>query len=77
MIIDHGMGVVSLLAHLSAMDVREGDVIAAGQVIGRVGATGRVTGPHLHWGVTVAGAALTRCRFWLSLASSDDLSSCK
>ncbi len=55
-IIDHGMGVVSLLAHLSAMDVREGDVIAAGQVIGRVGATGRVTGPHLHWGVTVVGA---------------------
>ena len=55
-IIDHGLGVVSLLAHLSAMDVREGDVIAAGQVIGRVGATGRVTGPHLHWGVTVAGA---------------------
>ena len=55
-IIDHGMGVVSLLAHLSAMDVREGDVVTAGQVIGRVGATGRVTGPHLHWGVTVAGA---------------------
>ncbi len=55
-IIDHGMGVVSLLAHLSAMDVREGDVIAAGQIIGRVGATGRVTGPHLHWGVTVAGS---------------------
>ena len=55
-IIDHGMGVVSLLAHLSAMDVREGDMIAAGQVIGRVGATGRVTGPHLHWGLTVAGA---------------------
>ena len=55
-IIDHGMGVVSLLAHLSAMDVREGDAIAAGQIIGRVGATGRVTGPHLHWGVTVAGA---------------------
>jgi murein DD-endopeptidase MepM/ murein hydrolase activator NlpD len=55
-IIDHGMGVVSLLAHLSAMDVREGDVIDAGQVIGRVGATGRVTGPHLHWGVTVAGS---------------------
>jgi murein DD-endopeptidase MepM/ murein hydrolase activator NlpD len=55
-IIDHGMGVVSLVAHLSAMDVREGDAIVAGQVIGRVGATGRVTGPHLHWGVTVAGA---------------------
>jgi murein DD-endopeptidase MepM/ murein hydrolase activator NlpD len=55
-IIDHGMGVVSLLAHLSAMDVGEGQVITAGEVVGRVGATGRVTGPHLHWGVTIAGA---------------------
>ena len=55
-IIDHGLGVVTLLAHLSAMDVREGDAVSAGQVVGRVGATGRVTGPHLHWGVTVSGA---------------------
>jgi len=55
-IIDHGLGVVSLLAHLSAMDVREGEAVAAGQPIGRVGATGRVTGPHLHWGLTVGGA---------------------
>lgn len=55
-IVDHGLGVVSLLAHLSAMDVKEGQTVAAGQVVGRVGATGRVTGPHLHWGVTVAGA---------------------
>jgi murein DD-endopeptidase MepM/ murein hydrolase activator NlpD len=55
-IIDHGLGVVSLLAHLSAMDVREGEDVAAGQVVGRVGATGRVTGAHLHWGITVSGA---------------------
>ena len=55
-IIDHGMGVMSLLAHLSSMDVREGDVVATGQLLGRVGATGRVTGPHLHWGLTIAGA---------------------
>lgn len=55
-IIDHGLGVVSLLAHLSTMDVQEGQAVAAGQVVGRVGATGRVTGPHLHWGVTVDGA---------------------
>jgi murein DD-endopeptidase MepM/ murein hydrolase activator NlpD len=55
-IVDHGLGVVSLLAHLSTMDVEEGQTVTAGQVVGRVGATGRVTGPHLHWGVTVAGA---------------------
>jgi murein DD-endopeptidase MepM/ murein hydrolase activator NlpD len=55
-IIDHGLGVVSLLAHLSSMEVGEGRVVTAGELVGRVGATGRVTGPHLHWGITVAGA---------------------
>jgi murein DD-endopeptidase MepM/ murein hydrolase activator NlpD len=55
-VIDHGLGVISLLAHLSAMDVRESDTVSAGQIIGRVGATGRVTGAHLHWALTVAGA---------------------
>jgi murein DD-endopeptidase MepM/ murein hydrolase activator NlpD len=55
-IIDHGMGVVSLLAHLSSMNVGEGDRVSEGQVVGLVGATGRVTGPHLHWGLTVSGA---------------------
>jgi murein DD-endopeptidase MepM/ murein hydrolase activator NlpD len=55
-VIDHGMGLFSLLAHLSRIDVHEGDVVAAGQQVGLVGATGRVTGPHLHWAVRVAGA---------------------
>ncbi len=55
-IIDHGLGFFSTLAHLSAFEVREGDAVAAGQVIGRVGATGRVTGPHLHWAVRVGSA---------------------
>lgn len=55
-IIDHGLGVFSLLAHLSRIDVKEGDDADAGQQLGLVGATGRVTGPHLHWAVTVAGA---------------------
>lgn len=49
--IDHGHGVGSIFAHLSASSVTVGQVIAAGQEIGAVGATGRVTGPHLHWGV--------------------------
>ena len=50
-VIDHGLGLFSMLAHLSAIDVQEGDVVAAGEVVGQVGATGRVTGPHLHWAV--------------------------
>lgn len=50
-IIDHGLGLFSTLAHLSRIDAREGDRVQAKQPIGLVGATGRVTGPHLHWAV--------------------------
>lgn len=55
-IIDHGLGVFSTLAHLSRIDVHEGDTVETGQLIGLVGATGRVTGPHLHWAVRIADA---------------------
>ncbi|MCU1384758.1 MAG: hypothetical protein JWL71_3455 [Acidobacteria bacterium] len=57
-IIDHGLGLFSMLAHLSAIDVHEGDVVAPGEVLGRVGATGRVTGPHLHWAVRAGTARI-------------------
>ena len=57
-VIDHGLGLVSVLAHLSSIAVHEGDPVAATQVIGRVGATGRVTGPHLHWSVRAGGARI-------------------
>jgi len=54
--IDHGLGLISLVAHLSSIAVEEGDLVAAGDIVGTVGATGRVTGPHLHWTVRARGA---------------------
>ena len=54
-IIDHGWGVYTGYWHQSEILVRPGDVVAAGQVIGYVGSTGRVTGPHLHWELWVGG----------------------
>jgi murein DD-endopeptidase MepM/ murein hydrolase activator NlpD len=53
--IDHGWGVYSGYLHQSEMYVQEGDLVEKGQVIGKVGATGRVTGPHLHWEIWVGG----------------------
>ena len=55
-ILDHGLGIYSLYAHLSRMDVESGSMVNSGQIVGLVGATGRVTAPHLHWGMRVQGA---------------------
>jgi murein DD-endopeptidase MepM/ murein hydrolase activator NlpD len=55
-LVDHGLGVYTFYCHFSEIDAKVGDEVVAGTVVGKVGATGRVTGPHLHWGLTVQRA---------------------
>ena len=57
-VIDHGLGLFSTLAHLSVLEVHESDEVPAGRIVGRVGATGRVTGAHLHWAVQASAARI-------------------
>jgi murein DD-endopeptidase MepM/ murein hydrolase activator NlpD len=55
-VVDHGLGIYTFYGHLSEIDVKADDSLETGAVLGKVGATGRVTGPHLHWGLTVERA---------------------
>ena len=61
--IDHGNGVVTRYAHMSAITVKKGQKISAGQIVGRVGSSGRSTGPHLHYEIRVNGRAVNPRRF--------------
>ncbi len=57
-VLDHGLGLFSMYFHLSEVDVTQGQMVEKGQPIGKVGATGRATGPHLHWGVRLNGSRI-------------------
>lgn len=76
--LDHGQGLITMYCHLSKLLVTEGDEVQQGQEIGLVGATGRVTGPHLHWSVSLNGNRVDPTTFMQALnaeiSSSRDLS---
>jgi murein DD-endopeptidase MepM/ murein hydrolase activator NlpD len=57
-IIDHGQGIYSIYMHLSGFNVKTGDLVSRGDIIGFVGSSGRATGPHLHFGIKVAGISV-------------------
>jgi hypothetical protein len=63
-LLDHGMGLQTLYSHLSQIDVKKGDTLKKGQILGRTGATGMAGGDHLHFGVLVSGLPVNPVEWW-------------
>ena len=62
LMIDHGLGLVSIFIHLDRISAGEGDRVEQGKIVARVGQTGRATGPHLHWGISVGSTSIDPAR---------------
>ena len=71
-IIDHGLGMFSLLAHLSKISVDAGSTVSRGDIVGDSGATGRVTGPHLHWALRIGEASVDPLALIAAVSSIPD-----
>jgi len=63
-IVDHGLGLMTLYGHLSSIDVKAGDAVTKGQELGRSGSTGLAIGDHLHYEVLVHGISVTPLEWW-------------
>ena len=71
-VLDHGQGLVSLFAHLSQIGVEVGDRVQQGRQLGKAGATGRVTGPHLHWAMRLHGTSVDPLSLVVAVAELAD-----